>query len=572
MEAAIASEADVDATAAAVYSAGEHGNLVDVDALLARLKQAPGERAAAWALALRALRWSFDPGAAPCPGQDEVRRFVPQPDGVRAIAARTCSVMERACISALDVARLGAWTEIHAALVPPAGQQGTPPDVSLASALLWRRFLAGESAGQDLAAKALFEEASRQRAAAQVIESTVVRALLALSAGSIDDAVELARRASRMAQSESLPQLEYLANLALARVRRYSGRPHLALHILNALSRIAPAGWSGWIAWETLLGGGDGDFSRVQREGELGAAPAVAAARDLAALLRASRDGDRDGFARLATALARTAGFWPDLAREAEALVAALDPARSVPGFALAWFRGETVTIPCGLHGIGAAAQSSEEGDAATAFVVATPGAAGRRILRPALAFATWAQLLARDTGKAATGGVRTETGVAALALAGDDGQTREDFFHSVYGFPFVAQRHQAVLDVLCMRMRGLLGDAGHIRRDPGAGAAPTASAESHAGRPSLALTLRSPIVVADMRCALPTADRVLRMLAKLGATSAGVAADSLRMPLRTVQAVLQQLVAEGACSTERDGRRVSYRVEDTTFTEVRST
>ena len=76
--------------------------------------------------------------------------------------------------------------------------------MSLELARLWRRFLAGDGAGQDAAAKALFEEASRQKAAAQVIESTVLRALLALSAGAIDDAVELARRASRMAQSESL--------------------------------------------------------------------------------------------------------------------------------------------------------------------------------------------------------------------------------------------------------------------------------------------------------------------------------------------------------------------------------
>ena len=89
---------------------------------------------------------------------------------------------------------------------------------------------------------------------------------------------------------------------------------------------------------------------------------------------------------------------------------------------------------------------------------------------------------------------------------------------------------------------------------------------------PSLSLLLREPIIVPDMRCALPVADRVLRALATLGTTSATAAADSLRMPLRTVQAVLQQLVAEGACSIERDGRRVAYKIEDTTFTELTAT
>ena len=85
-------------------------------------------------------------------------------------------------------------------------------------------------------------------------------------------------------------------------------------------------------------------------------------------------------------------------------------------------------------------------------------------------------------------------------------------------------------------------------------------------------LALEEAIVVPDMRCVLPTADRVLRALATSGATSASAAADSLRMPLRTVQAVLQQLVAEGACTIERDGRRVAYRIEDTSFMQVKST
>ena len=71
------------------------------------------------------------------------------------------------------------------------------------------------------------------------------------------------------------------------------------------------------------------------------------------------------------------------------------------------------------------------------------------------------------------------------------------------------------------------------------------------------------------MRCALPAADRVLRALATLGATTASAASDALRMPLRTVQSVLLKLVTEGACSTERDGRHIVYRIEDTTFTQV---
>jgi hypothetical protein len=190
--------------------------------------------------------------------------------------------------------------------------------------------------------------------------------------------------------------------------------------------------------------------------------------------------------------------------------------------------------------------------------------------LFPGLALAPPARLLARDSAKS---GGRTETGIAALALAGPSGMTRDAFFRSVYGFPFVAYRHRAVLDVLCHRMRGLLGDAGEIRREGGDAATASSGAVSSpppAG-PWITMVLREAIIVPDMRCVLPAADRVLRALSMLGATSATAAADSLRMPLRTVQAVLQQLVSEGACMLERDGRRVAYRIEDTTFTQVTS-
>lgn len=633
-------------------------------------------------MALRAIRWSFDPADVEPPTPDEARSFVEFAEPVRQVAARACSVMERACIRTFDAVMLGRWIDVHGALglptldlptggksaaaghgdqkksdkipnkvadkktenrpsdpkstagpdaktgaaptkekksagtadtgvlEPREGDRPTPAlgtavastgtagdgslrDVALWSAQLWQKLLAGQTAGQEIEAKALFDEASRQRAAPQVIESTVLRALLALSTGSTDDAVDMARRASRMAQSESLPQLEYLANVTLARVRRYSGRPHLALHILAALSRVAPPAWKGWIGWEMLLGGGEGTRKDATGPG-LSDAPAMIAERNLGALLAAARGGDREVFVKAAAALETSAAVWPDLLREVESLLAALDPVReSIPEGAMSWSRGETATIPSGLHGVGIPQGSGPETEGATAFVVAWPGGlpgtssgageagrsrrwVARRFLRPGLAFVPTARVLARDSAKAVAGGVRTETGIAALALAGQAGTTREVFFRSVYGFPFVAHRHQAVLDVLCHRMRNLLGDAGEVRRDSGeaaaAAAAPDAAGEPPAPQgPSLALALKMPIVVPDMRCALPTADRVLRALATLGTTSASTAADSLRMPLRTVQAVLQQLVAEGACSIERDGRRVAYKIEDTTFTEVTS-
>jgi hypothetical protein len=54
----------------------------------------------------------------------------------------------------------------------------------------------------------------------------------------------------------------------------------------------------------------------------------------------------------------------------------------------------------------------------------------------------------------------------------------------------------------------------------------------------------------------------------KGGAMSAEHAAQRLGVPLRTVQALLAQLVEEGECHADKNGRRVQYRVEDTTFSE----
>ncbi len=377
----MASVDEIIAAANDSYAAAEHGNFRGMDSVLADLAGSSRPTAVAWDLTLRALRWSFHPDAARAPEPVQVGRFIDQPDdGARRVAARACAVMERVCIATLDASGLATWIGVHSALA------SSGDDVALQSARLWHRLLIGDTAAGDMAAKALFDEASRRKSAAEVIESTVLRALLALSVGEMDDAVEFARRGSRMAQSECLPQLEYLANLTLARVRRYGGRPHLALHILAALARVAPPAWSGWIGWETLLGGGARAHSD-NSQSFLSDAPAMTAERRLASFLEATRAGDRERFNQAAVELERSASLWPDLAREIETLVAALDPIRPVPASALSWFRGETVTIPCGLHGIGISEAGRDESDAAAVFVIASPGSSGRRFLRPGLGF-----------------------------------------------------------------------------------------------------------------------------------------------------------------------------------------
>jgi hypothetical protein len=555
-------------TAAAhiAFEAAEHGDLRAVDEVLLALPTTGDVAVEAWRFALESIRWSLRPAAAPRPDLERARSLAAAGGSAANVLARACAVMERTALSTLDAPALAEWSELHETL---SLLTGSTDDLDLATARLWRGLLGGETGAVESSAKAVGEEAAKRGAAAPVIEATVMRALLALAAGQSNEAVELGRRASRMAQAEALSHQEYLANMALARIRRFSGRPHLALHILAALDREAPATWAGWIGWETLLAGGTLPPERA------GWGPIGAAAHGLRRLLEVARGGDRAAFDEAASDLdrvVRTISPW--LRDETAALLAALDPLRAeVPPSMADWLRGDTPVIPFGLHGVGTQPATELQTESATAYVVARPGEPGRRFLLPGLALAPQARMLARDSARS---GARTETGIAALALV-EGGVSRDRFFRSVYGFPFVPYRHRAVLDMLCHRMRGLLGSAGTIRRneaelDPAGGERTSDALEPNSpATPWITLVLREPIVVPDMRCVLPVADRVLRALALLGATSARSAADSLKMPLRTVQAVLQQLVAEGACRIERDGRRIAYRIEDTTFTDVTS-
>jgi hypothetical protein len=552
------------ATAQISFQAAEHGDRRDVDRVLTELTGDPRPESRAWQMALEAVRWSFDLSRGPAPRLDAARDLGSAP-AAAPILCRVCTVMERVAFCSFDRPLLSEWIGLHTKLDADARAAGSPADLALATALLWGRLLVGELAGLDEEAKAVSDEASRQGAGAAVVEGTVVRALVALSTGSLAEATELGRRAARMAQAEALSHHEYLAHITLARIRRYSGRPHLALHILAALARVAPQTWAGWIGWETLLAGG------TTSETKHFAGPSADAERYLRILIGAARAGDRATFERAVVDTRDAANIWPAFAAEVAALVGALDPlGQDIPVTMGAWTRGETAAIPFGLHGVGIQQDAGPQAESATAYVIARPKESGRRLLLPGLSLAPRAQLLARDSARA---GARTETGIAALALAGDAGDSRDGFFRSVYGFTFVPYRHRAVLDTLCHRMRTLLGTAGEIRRDEGESMAhadsPPFPSTAAPAVPAIALVLRETIVVPDMRCILPTADRVLRALALLGATSATVAAETLHMPLRTVQAVLQELVSEGACTIERDGRRVAYKIEDTTFTQV---
>jgi len=537
---------DSAALAARVLDESERGDLRGLDGALARLAGAPSVVERAWRACLRSAAHFFHPFAAAAPDADEVAAFVGADADACSAAAEACVRMERAAVLAFDAIALGRWIAVHERLVA-----GLAPDahITLRAGHLWARVLAGDGASCADEARALQRDAAEARAPAAVIEATALGALAA-AADDLDGALEAARRAARMAQSEGLPTSEHLAHLVLARVRRLTARPHLALHILIALARVAPAIWSPWLAWELLLSGG----AAFETPGD---GPAARAVRALTSLLNAARAGDRPAFDRhAAELLAATEGFRP-LRAEADTVLALLDVERPAGSDQAArWCAGLTAETPAGLHALGAAGADDRDGadDAAIACVLARPDHAGRRLLRPGLGLVRGARSLGSE-GPAGRGGGRTDTGIAALALAGRDGLPEDEFFRIVYLFAFVRDLHHEVLDTLVRRMRVRLGSGAEIVR-------------READR-AIALRTDAPLLVSDVRCATPAADRILRALAATGPATAEEAADKLRMPLRTVQRAFQQLVEDGALTPRRAGRSVAYSVHDTTFTEI---
>jgi hypothetical protein len=388
--------------------------------------------------------------------------------------------------------------------------------------------------------------ASAASASAALIDATALLAL-AVAPRDLEEATRIARRGSRMARTESLPQCEYLANVVLARMRRLGGRPHHATRILAALAKVASRSWQPWIAWELVLAGGLEPSREIDLDGE---GRWFAGARAFRDALFAARQGDRPrfdaGVAATRAALDATEPFASDLA----SAVVAIDPltAPDVADTSIAsWIAGFDLRTPPVLRGLSAHVEASSADEATAAFVVAEPGRRARRLVGLGHALAAPDRRIDPQRGRPG----RVETIIAAIALA-PEGIESGDLFRTVYGFEYSAPVHRDLFKQLVYRARGELEPLGAIRKD--------------GERYFLDLTGR--LLVPDPRCEQPLEDLVLRFLARQGNGSAKATASTLKISLRKAQQALAQLAEEGAISVDKDGRNVSYRVEDTTFSE----
>jgi len=397
-------------------------------------------------------------------------------------------------------------------------------ELLLAASDLWVAAAEGRDAGQ--LAEKVETRASSEGLASLVVETAALGALSAATRGDLEAATRIARRASRMARTEAIPQVEYLAHLVLARVRRLTGAPHLATRILASLRKVAPPPWWPSLAWEAAL---------------CGAAPEHGA---LADWLLALERGDGAAFdAR--TAKLRAACTWPSHRTDIEPWIAAID-LRSPP---TPWSSGSTAVAPAAIDGVLSWRGVAPAGDTAVAYVLAD-GPIRRRIPRLAFALIDRARIPPLAQSRLKQG--RTEMLVAALALAPPAGIDEALCFASVYGFPYEPEVHKSIFDVLVHRAREHLENRGTIARGGGI----------------LKLVLDAPLLIADPRCSRPLGDALLGVLAENAGASAKDVAKATGMSLRVVQSTLQSLVKDGACQQERGGREVRYLVEDTTFSE----
>lgn len=458
----------------------------------------------------------------------------------------------------MDIAALRGTDAAHGALPTDGGEDA---DILRNTTSLFLHGLIDDRTTLD--ADYIAKRALARKLAAVVVATNALRAFSFIAEDNLVAARAVARRASRMAQTENLREYAFLANTILARVRRLTGNPHLATRILTTLADAAPQTWHPWLAWELMLSGSaEAARSRLTSlPDDTERAPATKAARALLAVLDAVRAGDRATFDASVTALTDATKDLPHLAREAALTLAAVDPSRDVTvrkaSQFVAWLAGETADMPAVISGLAARADAERDAGDAVAYVLMTPTISPRRVLRVALPLV----LAEKDSaGQPSIKFIRSpdraqerrEVATAILAFGLAKGFRDEDFFEKVYGATYDKGQHRGTLDTLLHRVREALEGVAEVVRD--------------AGR--IHLVPKAAFIIPDPRCAEPLSDRILRVIAELDRASAKDVAERLDVPLRTIQASLRDLAEEGAFEVSTEGRKNHYRIVDTTFSD----
>ncbi len=512
----------------------------DTGRALAALAEADASKpAGAWLLAMRGVIALLEGTHAPATAE-ELEAALQAGTDARDVVLDACFHAETHAFITFDRHTLA---RLHA-LRASAGSSAAHGELERHRVLLMLEILSAGGAalrGETLRAIDLAERGGND---GLLVELLALQALVESGANEMTLAVEHARKAARLARAHEQRIGRFLASLILARVRRLSGRPHLAARILSTLMPFLPAPWRGWLHWELELAGEPlrDDALSTMRSDEL-----VSCLRKvLDACLRESPADFRTSADDLRSRVATLHALRP----ETETVLALLDwtiSENSLPPDCAAFVQGEQSEIPLGLHGLVLDPGSSSA--APVAFAAWFPERSPRRVLGIAagvVSRATGARVL--ELSRLHSG--RADVALATLALAGPTGVTEAELFRACYGFRYAPNVHEAALGMLIHRARARLPDQASVRREQG----------------RVSLVGSRPLLAPDPRCAEHVEGRLLRLVAREGWVTTRSAARSLGVSLRTVQAAMSSLVDRGECMLDRSGRRIQYRIDDTSY------
>lgn len=495
----------------------------------------------AWVHAIRLQRWLGGRGEEREPVVPPETWQTPQSGADTTALFALCMEMRRAATLRLDGAGVAAAVAYGRQLFQ--ADNGACDELALGLSIAWETWAMGTpNAG---AVHALALQARERGNAKVVVEAQVIRGLHELADSDVADAVQTLRRASRMARVEGVPNLEVLSGIALARARRFQGRPQLALRILRAVAPHAPPPWRRWLSWEAALSGAR--FASGRGDASI-----------LGALLRAcdaSEQGHPDssqlGLRALVSAAENFVAFGRE-ARGAAALLSVSGPEAGgnaeTPAEVGAWIRSEVSDVPPSFRGFIFASHIDEGGESCALLLAPVHGRARRvlaRSVRLAVAVGYDAAPAAAPTRP------RTDSGLATLAFS-EGALPLGAYFEQVYDYPFDPGVHRSMVNMHVKRMRERVAGNAGIEREGD----------------TIALRTERPLLLRDARCEETIEDRVLGVLARSDAKSASELARELKIPLRTVQRILRELQVDAGVEQQKEGRKIRYAVEDTTFSE----
>ncbi|MFK8000612.1 MAG: hypothetical protein AB8H86_13510 [Polyangiales bacterium] len=469
-----------------------------------------GDLSPAWAAVADALRCLASRDAVERPRAEDLCAGLEGVGGARAL-----ELLGVRALLALD--RVALESTIHALL--GFGVHGAAAYNHLSG---WLAFLRGQGEIAQKLGEQLESDSRARGKSTGVVEGAVLNAAGILLGGDPSAALKQVRRAARMAQSERLWTSNFLAGILLSRARRMNGQTYLAARVAVACLAVTGSEWAPLLEWELFFAGGD--TSHAHRE-----LPIVRVRAELAEWLLG------DGQVPRRTAL----GSVPHEGDIAAALFAAGASEETSEAATSKWIYGNAQDVPGIISGI--SAHASQHGPVR---IIVRSNAKARRMLHTVPKGVTPLP----PSGVEAT---RVEALVAVLAFA-DGPLSRRTLFERTYGFKYRPEIHEDAFKVLRSQAKSFI-----------AGWATLGSVDGYV------LHVHKDIAVLDPGSKQPTGNAILGRLGQMGQSNAKSLAETLGIPLRTVQAALKELVNDGACEVQRIGRRVEYVVEDTTFQEI---